>query len=183
MGDTRKRRKPEMRSSCSNPLDLHWSARPQPSRGSALSVPHLRYLSVSRHFNWRDAMIIWLSKSVQFSDGLAGPTSPWACSHEPWRRITVEQSKEKPSGTPASPWPTSTAIQHTARHHRAKRLTQTEHTRVRVHTHIHTHTRARAHTHTRARAHTHTHTHTHTQAHTHACTHQSSKKDSLREMP
>ena len=40
----------EMRSSCRNSLDLHWSPWPQPGRESA-SVPHLRYLSVSRHFN------------------------------------------------------------------------------------------------------------------------------------
>ena len=43
VGDTRKRGKPKMRS-------LHWSAWPRPGRKSA-SVPHLRYLSVSRHFN------------------------------------------------------------------------------------------------------------------------------------
>ena len=50
VGDTRKRGKPEMRSSCRNSLDLHWSPWPRPGRRSA-SVPHLRYLSVSRHFN------------------------------------------------------------------------------------------------------------------------------------
>ena len=50
VGDTRKRGKPEMRSSCRNSLDLHWSPWPRPGHGSA-SVPHLRYLSVSRHFN------------------------------------------------------------------------------------------------------------------------------------
>ena len=49
-GDTQKRGKPEMRSSRRNSLDLHWSPWPRPGRGSA-SVPHLRYLSVSRHFN------------------------------------------------------------------------------------------------------------------------------------
>ena len=50
VGDTPKRGKPEMRSSCRNSLDLHWSAAARPGRGSA-SVPHLGYLSVSRHFN------------------------------------------------------------------------------------------------------------------------------------
>ena len=50
VGDTQKRGKPEMRSSYRNSLDLHWSASARPSRGCA-SVPHLRYLSVSRHFN------------------------------------------------------------------------------------------------------------------------------------
>ena len=50
VGDTQERGKPEMRSSCRNSLDLHWSASTRPSRGCA-SVPHLRYLSVSRHFN------------------------------------------------------------------------------------------------------------------------------------
>ena len=50
VGDTQKRGKPEMRSSCRKSLDLHWSASARPGRGSA-SVPHLRYLSVSRHFN------------------------------------------------------------------------------------------------------------------------------------
>ena len=50
VGDTPKRGKPEMRSSCRNSLDLHCSAEARPGRGSA-SVPHLGYLSVSRHFN------------------------------------------------------------------------------------------------------------------------------------
>ena len=50
VGDTQKRGKPEMRSSCRTSLDLHWSASARPGRGPA-SVPHLRYLSVSRHFN------------------------------------------------------------------------------------------------------------------------------------
>ena len=48
-GTPQKHRKLEMRTSCRNSLDLHWSAWPQPGRGSA-SVPRLRYLSVSRHF-------------------------------------------------------------------------------------------------------------------------------------
>ena len=38
------------RSSCRNSLELHWLASAWPVRGCA-SVPHLRYLSVSRHFN------------------------------------------------------------------------------------------------------------------------------------
>ena len=50
VGDTPKRGKPEMRSSCRNSLDLQWSAAARPGRGSA-SVPHFGYLSVSRHFN------------------------------------------------------------------------------------------------------------------------------------
>ena len=50
VGDTQKRGKPEMRSSCRKSLDLHWLASARPGRGPA-SVPHLRYLSVSRHFN------------------------------------------------------------------------------------------------------------------------------------
>ena len=50
VGDTQKRGKPEMRSSCRKSLDLPWSASARPGRGPA-SVPHLRYLSVSRHFN------------------------------------------------------------------------------------------------------------------------------------
>ena len=50
MKDTQKRGKPELRSSCRKSLDLHWSASARPGRGSA-SVSHLRYLSVSRHFN------------------------------------------------------------------------------------------------------------------------------------
>ena len=50
VGDTQKRGKPEMRSSCRNSLNLHCSALARLSRGCA-SVPHLRYLSVSRHFN------------------------------------------------------------------------------------------------------------------------------------
>ena len=50
VGDNQKRGKPEMRSSCRKSLDLHWSASARPGRGPA-SVPHLRYLSVSRHFN------------------------------------------------------------------------------------------------------------------------------------
>ena len=48
VGDTPKRGKLEMRSYCRNSLDLHWSAAARPGRGSA-SVPHLGYLSVSRH--------------------------------------------------------------------------------------------------------------------------------------
>ena len=58
VGDTPKRGKPEMRSSCRNSLDLHWSPWPRPGRGSA-SVPHLRYLSVSRHFNEQTPLIYW----------------------------------------------------------------------------------------------------------------------------
>ena len=50
VGDTQKRGKPEMRSFCRKSLDLHWSASARLGRGPA-SVPHLRYLSVSRHFN------------------------------------------------------------------------------------------------------------------------------------
>ena len=50
VGDTPKRGKPNMRSSCRNSLDLHWSPWPWPGRGSA-SVPHLRYLSISSHLN------------------------------------------------------------------------------------------------------------------------------------
>ena len=50
VGDTQKRGKPEMRSFCRKSLDLHWSASARPGRGPA-SVPHLRYLSVNRHFN------------------------------------------------------------------------------------------------------------------------------------
>ena len=50
VGDTQKRGKLEMRSSCRKSLDLHWSASAPPGRSPA-SVPHLRYLSVSRHFN------------------------------------------------------------------------------------------------------------------------------------
>ena len=38
VGDTQKRGKPEMRSSCRKSLDLHWSASARPGRGPA-SVP------------------------------------------------------------------------------------------------------------------------------------------------
>ena len=50
VGDTQKGRKPEVRSSCKNSLDWHWSAWPWPSRESPC-VPRLRYMSVSRPFN------------------------------------------------------------------------------------------------------------------------------------
>ena len=63
VGDTQKCGKPEMRSSCRSSLDLHWSAWPPPGRGSA-SVPHLRYLSVSRHFK-RHCSILELHFLVQ----------------------------------------------------------------------------------------------------------------------
>ena len=59
VGDTQKRGKPEMCSSCRKLLDLHWSASARPGRGSA-SVPHLRHLSVSRH--WIDT--IWRGRDT-----------------------------------------------------------------------------------------------------------------------
>ena len=59
VGDTQKRGKPEMHSSCRNPLDFHWSASAPPSHGCA-SVPHLRYLSVSSHLkNRRHLPPLW----------------------------------------------------------------------------------------------------------------------------
>ena len=38
VGDTQKRGKPEMRSSCTNSLDLHWSAWPRPGPAAGLQV-------------------------------------------------------------------------------------------------------------------------------------------------
>ena len=38
MGDTQKRGKPEMRSSCRKSLDLHWSASARPGPAAALQV-------------------------------------------------------------------------------------------------------------------------------------------------
>ena len=58
VGNTQKRGKPEMRSSCRNSIDLHWSPWPRPGRGSA-SVPHLRYLSVAILMNRRHWHVHW----------------------------------------------------------------------------------------------------------------------------
>ena len=62
--NTLKRGKPEMHSSCRNSLDLHWSASARPGRGCA-SVPHLRYLSVSRHLmNRRHCARFWAFSDI-----------------------------------------------------------------------------------------------------------------------
>ena len=154
VGDTQKRGKPEMRSSCSNSLDLHWSARPQPGRGSAL---------VSPTSDACQSVAILIEKTplscgclkVSFSDGLAGPTSPWACSCEPRRRITAEQSKEKPSWHRSQPM----TDEYSNPTHNPPSSGQGAYTK----------------THTRACAHTHTHTHTHARAR--ACTHTSRSRN------
>ena len=79
MGDTQKRRKPEMRSFCRNSLDFYWSPWPWPGRGSA-SVPYLRYLSVSRHFNeytpLKKTIKFWGISHLEFKIFWGAPQTP-----------------------------------------------------------------------------------------------------------